>query len=159
MTDSDGGLLIFEVYDSGDVMITDGTASRAYLATEARQEEFARLYAAARRQVAVIRGQAPAEHGPHGHMTEFPAGHRFTDSDGNERVKTRWGFNAFTTAEGARRSAGRLGQRGAEWFIWRLADGSFDYSAVPEPKGQGHPAELVETFTIGRPEADGQVTP
>jgi hypothetical protein len=29
---------------------------------------------------------------------------------------------------------------------------------MPEPKGLGHPAELVETFTIGRPEADGQVT-
>jgi hypothetical protein len=81
-------------------------------------------------------------------MIEFPVGHRFSDSDGIERVKTRWGFNAFTSAEGARQSARHFGQRGTRWFIWRLEDGSFDFTAVPEPKGPGHPAELVETFVI-----------
>lgn len=61
MTDSDGEPLIFEVYDSGDVMITDGTASRAYLVTEAKQEEFAQLYVAACHQGAVARAAMPGQ--------------------------------------------------------------------------------------------------
>jgi hypothetical protein len=83
---------------------------------------------------------------------EKPVGWTFTDSDGNERIKTRWGFNAFTTAEGAENSAqglakGRHGRRG-EWFIWRLADGSFTFSAIENPTSPGHPAELVEKVTL-----------
>lgn len=78
----------------------------------------------------------------------WPVGHRFTDSDGAERVKTRWEFNAFVTQEGARASAVNLGQRGTTWYIWRLEDGSYDHSAVPDPATPGHPAELVETLTV-----------
>jgi len=78
-----------------------------------------------------------------------PVGWRFTDSDGAERIKTRWQFNAFVTQEGARNAAVALGGHGTTWYIWRLADGSYDHTAVPEPTTPGHPAELVETFTIG----------
>jgi hypothetical protein len=78
----------------------------------------------------------------------YPAGHRFTDSDGTERVKTRWEFNAFVTQEGARSAALRLGRNGQTWYIWRLADGSYDHTAVPEPTTPGHPADLVETITV-----------
>ena len=84
-------------------------------------------------------------------MTEptiYPVGHRFTDSDGAERVKTRWEFSAFVTQEGAKASALSRGHPGTIWYIWRLDDGSYDHTAVPEPRGPGHPAELVETFTI-----------
>ncbi len=84
-------------------------------------------------------------------MTEptiYPAGHRFTDSGGIERVKTRWEFNAFVTQEGAVASAASLGNAGTIWYIWRLDDGSYDHTAVSKPAGPGHPAELVETITI-----------
>ena len=77
-----------------------------------------------------------------------PVGWRFTDSDGAERVKTRWQFNAFVTPEGARNAAIDLGRHGSTWYIWRLEDGSYDHTAVPNPTIPGHPAELVETFTI-----------
>ena len=72
-----------------------------------------------------------------------PVGWKFIDSDGNERIKTRWQFNAYVTAEGAKSSAQKL-NTSAKWFIWRLADGSFDFSAVEHPTTPGHPAELVE---------------
>jgi len=77
-----------------------------------------------------------------------PVGWRFTDSDGAERIKTRWEFNAFVTQEGAESAALALGRTGSEWFIWRLEDGSYDHTAVENPTTPGHPAELVERFTI-----------
>ena len=77
-----------------------------------------------------------------------PVGWRFTDSDGAQRIKTRWGFNAFVTQEGAKASALALGSLGTEWFIWRLEDGSYDHTAIEDPTGPGHPAELVERFTV-----------
>jgi hypothetical protein len=80
--------------------------------------------------------------------TIYPVGHTFADSDGAWRVKTRWEFNAFVAQEGARASAVSLGHPGTTWYIWRLDDGSYDHTAVPEPTGPGHPAELVETFTV-----------
>ena len=64
------------------------------------------------------------------------------------KVKTRWQFNAFVTQEGAKASALALGRAGSEWFIWRLEDGSYDHTAVPDPAAPGHPAELAERFTI-----------
>jgi hypothetical protein len=84
-------------------------------------------------------------------MDEFavkPVGWRFTDSDGAERIKTRWQFNAFVTQEGAGNAARRLARPGSTWYIWRLEDGSYDHTAVPEPTTPGHPAELVETIEI-----------
>jgi len=84
-------------------------------------------------------------------VTEFtikPVGWRFTDSNGAERIKTRWQFNAFVTQEGAKSAALALGRPGSEWFIWRLEDGSYDHTAVPDPAAPGHPAELAERFTI-----------
>ncbi len=77
-----------------------------------------------------------------------PVGWCFTDSDGAERVKTRWQFNAFVARDDARASAVRLGRGGQTWYIWRLDDGSYDHTAVPDPMTPGHPAELVETITI-----------
>ena len=80
--------------------------------------------------------------------TIYPVGHTFADSDGYQRIKTRWEFNAFVTQEGATASAVSLGRPGSIWYIWRLDDGSYDHTAVPEPTGPGHPAELVETITV-----------
>jgi hypothetical protein len=77
-----------------------------------------------------------------------PVGWRFTDSSGAERIKTRWGFNAYVTQEGARAAAVSLGRNGQAWYIWRLADGSYDHTAVPDPTTPGHPAELAETIAI-----------
>ena len=77
-----------------------------------------------------------------------PVGWRFTDSDGNERIKTRWEFNAYVTTEGARNHALSLGRNGSTWYVWRLDDGSYDCTAVPDPTTPGHPAELVETVTV-----------
>ena len=77
-----------------------------------------------------------------------PVGWTFTDSAGAERVKTRWEFNAFVTREGAKAAALSLGRNGQTWYIWRLEDGSYDHTAVPEPTTPGHPAELAETFTV-----------
>ena len=77
-----------------------------------------------------------------------PVGWRFTDSDGAERIKTRWQFNAFVAEEGARASAVSLGSHGSVWYIWRLDDGSYDHTAVSRPTTPGHPAELVETIEI-----------
>lgn len=79
----------------------------------------------------------------------YPVGHRFTDSSGAERIKTRWEFNAFVTQEGAKTAALTLGRSGSAWYIWRLEDGSYDHTAVADPTTPGHPAELVETFTVG----------
>ncbi len=79
-------------------------------------------------------------------MTEpmiYPVGHRFTDSDGIERIKNQWEFNSFTTHEGALQSLRGFARHGT-WFIWRLADGSYDYTASADPQIPGHPAELVE---------------
>lgn len=78
----------------------------------------------------------------------YPVGHRFTDSDGNERVKTPFGFNAYVTEEGARSHALALGRNGQYWYVWRLADGSYDCTAVPDPTTPGHPAELAETVRV-----------
>ena len=80
--------------------------------------------------------------------TIYPVGRRFTDSSGAERIKTRWELNAFVTQEGARASAADLGRPGSLWYIWRLDDGSYDHTAVPDPTTPGHPAELVETITV-----------
>ena len=78
----------------------------------------------------------------------YPPGYRWTDSDGNERVTTPWGFNAFAAIEGARAHAAALGRPDSVWYIWRLADGSYDSTAVPDPTTPGHPADLAETVTI-----------
>ena len=77
-----------------------------------------------------------------------PVGWKFTGSDGNERIKTRWEFNAFVTQEGARSRALALGRNGQYWYVWRLADGSYDCTAVPDPTTPGYPAELVETVRV-----------
>ena len=65
--------------------------------------------------------------------------------------RTRWGFNSFATAEGARRCAASLGRNGSVWYIWRLADGTFIQSAVPNPQSPGHPAELAEVIELHGP--------
>ena len=80
--------------------------------------------------------------------TIWPVGHRFTDSDGCERVSTPFGFNAYVTQDGAVAGATSSGRNGSVWYIWRLADGSYDYTAAENPDIPGHPAELVETITV-----------
>jgi hypothetical protein len=77
-----------------------------------------------------------------------PVGWTFTDSDGNERIKTRWQFNAYLTEEGARSGALATGRDGSTWYVWRLPDGSYDFSANPNPTTPGYPGELVETLEI-----------
>ena len=72
------------------------------------------------------------------------------DSDGIERTPNQWGFNSFTTVHGAEHVARLLGRAGSVWYIWRLADGTYDFTAASEPTTPGHPAELVETITLGR---------
>jgi hypothetical protein len=78
----------------------------------------------------------------------FPVGHTFTDSSGQERVTTPFGFNAYVTLDGATAAALALGANGSTWFTWRLDDGSYDHTAVPDPRGPGHPGELVAAFTV-----------
>jgi hypothetical protein len=74
-------------------------------------------------------------------------GKTWLDLDGFERTANQWGFNSFTTAEGAAKSAARIvpvaGGR-CRWYIWRLSDGTFDYTAIPDPEGPQYPAELVD---------------
>lgn len=72
----------------------------------------------------------------------------FIDSDGQERVPTQWGFNSFRTADGAKKSVRVLGRIDSQWYIWRLADGTFDYTASGCPDIPGHPAALVERVRI-----------
>lgn len=74
----------------------------------------------------------------------------FRDSEGIERTPNEWGFNSYATAEGAKSGPRGLGRRGQTWYIWRLADGTFDYTSRPNPDLPGHPAELVETVTVVR---------
>ena len=64
------------------------------------------------------------------------------DSQGIERTPNQWGFNSFTTQEGAEKSARNLRRR-SHWHIWRLADGTYDFTATADPDLPGHPAELV----------------
>jgi hypothetical protein len=77
-----------------------------------------------------------------------PVGWTFTDGDGCERVKTPFGFNAYVTRDGAITGAVSIGAPGTTWYIWRLADGSYDFTATGNPDIPGHPAELVETITV-----------
>jgi hypothetical protein len=70
------------------------------------------------------------------------------DSDGIERIGNQWGFNSFTTMEGAEASVRRLARKGTHWYLWRLADGTYDFTATAEPRSPGHPAELVREIDI-----------
>jgi hypothetical protein len=79
-----------------------------------------------------------------------PAGHRWTDSDGRARIKTPWGFNAFADECGARAHAVVLGRPGAHWYIWQLADGSYDATVSASPQTPGHPARLISEVEIRR---------
>jgi hypothetical protein len=74
----------------------------------------------------------------------MPVGWTFIDSNGAKRIKNRWGFNSFVFIEGARGEALGHSKRSIDWYIWRLADGSYDYSITANPNLPGHPAELVE---------------
>jgi len=71
-----------------------------------------------------------------------------TDHNGIERTPNEWGFNSFLTAVGAERSARYLGRRGSHWFIWKLADGTYDFTSSASPNLPGHPAELVKEFDV-----------
>lgn len=79
-----------------------------------------------------------------------PVGHRWTDNDGWLRIKTPWGFNGFADERGARAQAVDLGRVGQHWYIWRLADGSYDVTASANPQTPGHPATLVDVAEIQR---------
>ncbi len=70
------------------------------------------------------------------------------DSDGYERIGNEWRFNLFVTKEGATLSAAGFGGKGAVWHIWRLADGTFDFTSTPYPDIPGHPAELVGRIKV-----------
>lgn len=78
----------------------------------------------------------------------MPEPRHFVDSTGAERVGNTWGFNSFVTFEGAKQAARTLARRGSRWHIWRLADGTYDYTASANPNLPGHPAELVDTLSI-----------
>jgi hypothetical protein len=71
------------------------------------------------------------------------------DSDGIERVRTQWGFNAFTSIAGVVASVRGFRRKGP-WYIWRLPDGSFDYTAnkdfSPDDIGWPTGAELVQVI-------------
>lgn len=67
------------------------------------------------------------------------------------RVPNKWGFNSFATESGAV-SVVSDWQREGPWYIWRLADGTYDFTAVPDPDLPGYPAELVRT--IARPKRE-----
>ena len=69
-------------------------------------------------------------------------------SNGIERTGNQWGFNSFTTEEGAEASVRLLGRKGSRWYVWRLADGTYDFTATAGPDLPGHPAELVREVEI-----------
>jgi hypothetical protein len=62
-------------------------------------------------------------------------------------VPTRWGFNAYASQEDAEQVARWLGLLNSRWFIWRLADGTFNFSNTSNPTSLGRPAELVNTIS------------
>jgi hypothetical protein len=72
------------------------------------------------------------------------------DPAGIERIGNEWGFNSFTAQQGAEQAARNLGRPGSTWFIWRLADGTYDFTSTGEPDLPGHPAELVRRIDIPR---------
>lgn len=76
----------------------------------------------------------------------FDVGEHHFDISGIERVSNRWGFNSFATIEGAKENLPRRGH----WWIWRLPDGTFNYSAVPDPRTPPAEKELVEDVRFDR---------
>jgi hypothetical protein len=70
------------------------------------------------------------------------------DFDGIDRILNQWGFNSFATQDGAEQSARHYAKSMSHRFIWRLADGTYDFSAQPSPVGPGYPAELVNEIDV-----------
>jgi hypothetical protein len=79
---------------------------------------------------------------------QIPGREPFHDITGSLRTPNEWGFNSFASIHSASIAARELGRPGSTWYIWRLADGTYDHTAVPNPTTPGHPAELVDTFTL-----------
>jgi hypothetical protein len=52
-----------------------------------------------------------------------------------ERAPNRWGFSSFVTEEAVRAYCRKYPVRsGGQWRIWRLADGTFDYTSTDVPR-------------------------
>lgn len=69
------------------------------------------------------------------------------DSEGIQRVASKYGFNAFSSVEDAARSARAYLRAGsaAEFWVWRLDDGTYDWTAIPNPRLRWFAtAELVD---------------
>ena len=73
------------------------------------------------------------------------------------RVPNQWGFESFITEEAARAYVRRFqltrawGQDG-KWRIWRLPDGTFDFTSSPSPRQ--HPAIQGAVELVGTQEPD-----
>lgn len=63
------------------------------------------------------------------------------------RVTNKWGFESFPTEEAIRAYVRRFTTyRGAPWRIWRLPDGTFDFTSGSLPRrGMEELAELAGT--------------
>jgi hypothetical protein len=53
----------------------------------------------------------------------------------DERVQNEWGFWSFPTEDAARAYVRRFTtQKGGPWYIWRLPDGTFDFTSTKQPR-------------------------
>lgn len=78
----------------------------------------------------------------------FAVGEHHIDLHGVERVSNEWGFNSFATADGAESSLRRGARKKSHWYIWRLPDGTFDYSANPDPRTPPAEKELLREVDL-----------
>ena len=65
----------------------------------------------------------------------------------DQRVRNEWGFESFPSEDAARAYVRRFPiQRGGDWYIWRLPDGTFDFTSTAQPRrGMEDLAELAGT--------------
>jgi hypothetical protein len=74
---------------------------------------------------------------------------RFFDSEGLLRVFSESAqHNCFMTADDAETSGQAVLRNGADLFVWRFADGTFEWTAIPDPRSPGYPAELVKQTVV-----------
>jgi hypothetical protein len=58
--------------------------------------------------------------------------------------------NLFTTERNATLSALATLKRSVDFYIWKMSDGLYEWTAIPDPKSPGFPAQLVSRGTTPR---------
>lgn len=69
-------------------------------------------------------------------FVESPVGSTFVDANGLTRIKTRFGFNGFVSEADALRSGTLTLRPRATVYVWRLADGHYDWTAIERPRSR-----------------------